>query len=308
MANKKWLFVIWSAILVILLAGCGIGANSNKSSDDEKDPVQEEVKATFETSVSTKEQNNTAIIGYKAKNISGKTQNLTFPNGLKVDYIVYDEQGKKVKQYSDEVMATQAIVNLALENNQVIAQEFTISDLPKGKYKIEIFLTAKEEKAKGMIDLLIEGTKQLKGTGVLVGQVDPHSVEITVDGKATAFQLSQQAQQQLPLVKDGDTVSFTYTTKIIEEGLEQKTIEKFDLNSGNPSRLTGTGVLVGQMDPHSVEITVEGKATAFQLSEEAQQQLPLVKDGDTVTFNYTTKVIEGDLEQKTIEEFELGTK
>ena len=227
MAFKKLIFVVCTAFLFFLLAGCGTNTNKTSGGNNEESPKKDKVAATFETSVSSKEVNNNTIVQYKMKNISGKTLNLTFPTGLKVDYIIYDEQEKKVKQYSDDVLATQAIVEVALENGKEISQEFTISDLPNGKYVMEIFLTAKEEKASGFMDLLIENSSKITGSGVLVGQMDPHTIEIMIDGIPTAFQLTEEAQLQLPLLKDGETISFTYTKQVIEGDLEQKTIEKF---------------------------------------------------------------------------------
>lgn len=218
-----------SALVFGLLTGCGIGANTDGSSEGRngEEPKQNEVASKFHTSIATKEENNSVIVQYKVKNISGKPQQLTFPSGLKVDYILYDESGNKVKQYSEEVFSTQAIVEMTLENDQELAQEFTLTDLTNGNYKVEVFLTAKEEQAKVMTDILIEKSLLTQASGVLVGQMDPHSVEIMIDGIPTAFQLTEVAQQQLSALKDGDQVTFIYT----ESEIEQKTIEKFLMES-----------------------------------------------------------------------------
>ena len=154
--------------------------------------------------------------------MSGVSQKLTLPSGLQADYIVYDEAGKKVKQYSDEVMSTQAIVEVMVENNQEISNEFTISDLYNGRYRIEVFLRAEEEQAKVVTDLIIENTLYSKGSGVLVGQIDPHSIEMDIKGEKIAFQLKEEAIQQLPSLKEGSEITFVYTENEI-----QKTIERF---------------------------------------------------------------------------------
>ena len=80
----------------------------------EESPTQNEIAASFHATIETKAENNTMIIHYKIKNLSGKTKKLTFTSGLEADYIVYDLQGKKVKQYSDEVMC-----NASDEGNRV---------------------------------------------------------------------------------------------------------------------------------------------------------------------------------------------
>jgi hypothetical protein len=230
MRIKKLIYILSTALLIGLLTGCGTGSETKGSAEgsktekpnqNEKDN-ENEIAAKFHATIETKEENGTVIINYKVKNLSGKTQKLTFPSGLEADYIVYDQEGKKIKQYSDEVMSTQAIKELELENNQEITKEFRISDLANGNYKIKVFLTAKEEEAKVVTDLIVKKSYS-KGTGVLVGQMDPHTIEIDIEGKKVAFQLTEEAQKQLPSLTEGEQVSYLYK----ENDSGQKTIEKF---------------------------------------------------------------------------------
>ncbi|MEH7255119.1 BsuPI-related putative proteinase inhibitor, partial [Neobacillus niacini] len=167
-------------------------------------------------------ENNSIKINYKVKNVSGASQKLTLPSGLQADFIIYDEEGKKVKKYSDEVMSTQALIEVMVENNQEITNEFTISDLYNGRFRIEVFLRAKEEQAKVVTELNIENSLYSKGSGELIGQIDPHSIELDVKGEKIAFQLKEEVIQQLPLLKEGSDISFVYS-----ENELQKTIEKF---------------------------------------------------------------------------------
>lgn len=225
MLNKKITMVLSSVLFIGLLTGCGTGENSTSNTGAVKPvlPKQEEVAAEFHSSIETKEENNTVVVTYKVKNISGKPKDLTFPSGLKADYIVYNVKGSKIKQYSDEVSSTQAIIEETLENNEEIQTEFTITDLINGQYKIEVFLTAKEEEAKVVMDINVENSKFYQGSGQLVGQIDSHSIELKYEGKEEAFQLSQGAIKQYPSLKEGNIVSFIFT----ESEIGQKTIEKF---------------------------------------------------------------------------------
>ncbi|MBT2737609.1 BsuPI-related putative proteinase inhibitor [Bacillus sp. ISL-7] len=226
MRNNKLFFIISSALMIVLLAGCGTGATTKGSAEGTKIelPKQNEIVAKFHATIETKAVNDKMIIKYKVKNLSDKPQKLTFTSGLEADYIVYDLKGKKVKQYSKEVMSTQAIKEVELANNQEITNEFTISDLPNGQYRIEVFLTAKEEEAKVVTDLIIKNSFS-KGTGVLVGQMDPHMIEIDIEGKKVAFQLTEDAIKQLSSIKEGEQVSFFYK----ENETGQKLIQKFIL-------------------------------------------------------------------------------
>jgi hypothetical protein len=221
--NRRFLF-IGSALVIGLLAGCGSGAAPKGSAEGTKTkpPIQNEIAAKLHATIETKAENHTMFIYYKVKNLSDKAQKLTFTSGLEADYIVFDLKGKKVKQFSDEVLSTQVIKEMELDSNQEISKEFTISDLPNGHYKIEVFLTAKEEKAKVVTDLIVKNSFS-SGTGVLVGQIDPHTIEIDMKGKKVAFQLTKEAILQLPLLVEGEPVSFLF--KENENG--QKLIEKF---------------------------------------------------------------------------------
>jgi Intracellular proteinase inhibitor len=229
MLFKKMVMLVLAAGL---LSACGTGNNANGNGEGVKkenlteNPKQNEIAAPFHSSIEIKAENNSVIINYKVKNLSGEPQKLSFPNGLQADFIVYDEKGLKVKQYSDDVMSTQAITELNLENNQEIQNSFTISDLYNGSYRIEVFLTAEEEEAKVVTDLLVENSLYTKASGILVGQMDPHTVEVDVKGEKVAFQLTEEAIGQLPSLREGNEISFVYTENDI-----QKTIEKFLLET-----------------------------------------------------------------------------
>lgn len=215
-------------LIVGLLSACGTENQTNDKNEVMKkkvaaeNPKQNEIAAKVHPSIEIKEENNSTIINYKVKNLSGGPIKLYFPSGLQADYIVYDEEGKKVKQYSDEVMSTQAITEMTFDNNQEIQNSFTISDLYNGTYKIEVFLTAEEEQAKVVMDLLVEKSLFTKASGVFTGQIDPHSIEVDIKGEKVAFQLKEEAIQQLPFLTESSEISFVYTENEI-----QKTIEKF---------------------------------------------------------------------------------
>jgi hypothetical protein len=216
------LFIV---LLVGLLSACGNESNTNGNQEKEnptENQTPNEMVAKLLPSIETIEENNAVMINYKVKNVSGKPQKLTFATGLQADYIIYDEEGKKLTQYSEEVMTTQAINAVIIQNNQEIQNSFPISDLNNGRYKVEVFLTAKEEQAKVVTDLIVENSLYTKASGTLFGQMDPHTIEVDIKGEKIAFQLTEEAIEQLPSLKEGSEVIFVFTENEI-----QKTIEKF---------------------------------------------------------------------------------
>jgi hypothetical protein len=90
-------------------------------------------------------------------------------------------------------------------------------------------------------EVLVDKNLYLEGEGTYVGQIDNRSIEITVNGTPTAFQLTDEAAKQLESIKEGEEVSFVYT----DSKMEQKTIEKFHLKD-NKITLTKSVLEVDQ--------------------------------------------------------------
>lgn len=226
--KKSWLVI--SAVLVFgLLSGCGTGANKEDAKSGAApvkavEPAKKEIAAEMHSTIEAKEEGNKVVVEYTVKNLASESRELTFMTGLKADYILYDETGKKIKQFSDDAMSTQAIQEVTLEQNQDLANQFAIENLPNGNYKLEVFLTAKEEQAKVVTDLVVKDSKFSKGEGTLVGLMDPHSVEIDIKGEKVPFQLSAKAIEQIKSINDGDSVTFIYQVN----EYDQKVIESFE--------------------------------------------------------------------------------
>jgi hypothetical protein len=68
----------------------------------------------------------------------------------------------------------------------------------------------------------------------------------------------------------------------------------------------GNGVFVGLADSHTVEITVNDEAAAYQLGEGTDEAVNALKEGDAVTFEYTETAIEGDATAKLLTITKIG--
>lgn len=58
--------------------------------------------------------------------------------------------------------------------------------------------------------------------------------------------------------------------------------------------LKGTGVYVGQIDGHSIEIQTKEGPTTFEISEGMESVLEKLNENDHVAFEYTEKSVNGD--------------
>jgi len=117
----------------------------------------------------------------------------------------------------------------------------------------------------------------LEGEGILVGQIDPHSVEIEINGQNRAFTLGENVN--IETVADGSTIAFTYIDE--ESGPVLLSVEVLD-----PALdlLSGEGIYNGQIDSNSVEIEVDGEPRAFSVSPDLT--LGNLESGSQIEFTY----------------------
>jgi hypothetical protein len=223
---KKLPFMILSSMMIAgLLAGCG--ADQKTTGGSEKTPVEESIKVedAILGNLQVSEENGKVFIRYEAKNVSDQKQNFSFRSGMKVDYILYNHEGKEIDRYSKNALATLALEEVALDSEEVISDEFVIDNLPNGNYSVEVFLNEPEQTAKEIVPFEVTGSIYNQVVGTLTGRIDLHSVEVMIDGVPKAFQLTDFAQEQLMTVEDGIEIEFIYT----DTGIEAATIEKFIL-------------------------------------------------------------------------------
>lgn len=92
---KKIPYLIMSSLMVAgLLVGCGIEKSTSGTKAEVSHPRSEEVIHPSEAllgEAEVSEENGKVKINYTAKNISNSPLQLLFQNGMKVDYILYDQ-------------------------------------------------------------------------------------------------------------------------------------------------------------------------------------------------------------------------
>ncbi len=128
-----------------------------------------------------------------------------------------------------------------------------------------------EEETEAEADLLMDGR------GVLIGQIDRHSVEIEVDGQPKVFALGERVNVEE--ISDGSTVIFTY----VEE--EERPVLVSIAAIEEPVKIhKDEGVFVGLDGPRVVEIEVDGDLLQFALEE--GEAVDDIAEGSEVFFTY----------------------
>ncbi|WP_172197228.1 hypothetical protein [Saccharibacillus qingshengii] len=88
----------------------------------------------------------------------------------------------------------------------------------------------------------------ISATGEYGGQADPHTIEVTMDGSPTSFQVSESAAAQLEGLSEGDTISFEYMEHPVE-GSDTPQLEIQSLKKTRDSAAQGaTGTTEGEKE------------------------------------------------------------
>ncbi|MDN4075614.1 BsuPI-related putative proteinase inhibitor [Fictibacillus terranigra] len=159
MTLKTWLLIFG---MLFVLAGCG---TTEKNEAEKGDPVmgdgkkQEQKKdepkrnngggivaGAIEPKLTVLEQKSgSTLLRYELKNQTEQVKTFEFTSGKKFDYIIKNKEGKKVYQYSQDHMFTQALSKITIRQGETYTQDILVKNLPAGMYTIEIWLTAKSE-------------------------------------------------------------------------------------------------------------------------------------------------------------------
>jgi hypothetical protein len=160
---KKRIFLAATAIL-LMTAGCGNGQdntkekgepvmgdghNKNEAKRQEKRPDnggQGIAAGAIEPSLSVlEEKSGQVLLRYELKNQTEQVKVLQFTSGKRYDYTITDNNGNVVYEFSKEHMFMQILNNVTIKQGDSYVQDIMIKDLPPGKYKVEVWLTAKGE-------------------------------------------------------------------------------------------------------------------------------------------------------------------
>lgn len=162
----------------------------------------------------------------------------------------------------------------------VLGEGVSVTGIREGS-KVLFFYTEEEPVPLILsIETLEEPDPVYEELGIYIGQIDSHSVEIEVGGQARAFQIGEGVE--VDHLESGVRVLLTYredeqrhvllSIKVLEEPDNGKAVEDH----------TGEGVLEGQIDAHSVEISIK---RVFSLSDSVSAED--IETGSLVAFGFT---------------------
>ncbi|WP_162595984.1 BsuPI-related putative proteinase inhibitor [Bacillus sp. CGMCC 1.16541] len=138
---------LWIGMSILVITGCGRTLTS-ESPIDEMNGGEQMTEQLLGDAIISNEKNGSVKIVYTVKNQSEEDVELTFPNGLKADYILYDEAGNKKAKYSEDVFTTMAVEHLTLHPEEELTHEFVIRHLKSGTYSVTLFLNVAGKKGK----------------------------------------------------------------------------------------------------------------------------------------------------------------
>ncbi|GAE35476.1 BsuPI-related putative proteinase inhibitor [Halalkalibacter akibai] len=225
--KRNFEFLLTLIVAVCMITGCGslnvtqpvtVGTVNDKEVNEE-----EQVTGPLTSKLETLEQENGALrVLYQVWNETEQDQVVQFTSGLKVDMEIYDENGVLVRQYSDEVLSTQALEELSLKKGEIYEEEIIIDQLINGTYTLHVYLNVPERAGETSEQITIKSSIYNKGEGV-ISKVHPDLIEVTIESEQSNFQLTDFAKEQLLDLSEEEEISFIYT----ETEIEDKMIESF---------------------------------------------------------------------------------
>lgn len=146
MKIKFWQVIIYS-LFIVFISACNPENSAYTTNEGDTDQPSNHMPkgiAPGEGIVPEIEraESEVLIFYYKIKNAANYDYSFVFPVGQEYDYIIYDHQGNKVYQYSDELLYSGPKKKKVLQPGEEWVYKAVVSDLEIGEYTIEFFSKA----------------------------------------------------------------------------------------------------------------------------------------------------------------------
>ncbi|MEC2077850.1 hypothetical protein [Metabacillus fastidiosus] len=159
--------------------------------------------------------------------------------------------------------------------------------------KTETETVEKEEDSKADEVKEPKNTEVMTMTAIYVGQVDPHTIEVVAEGETINLQTTE-ADINFDEFSDGDEVKIEYykneQDQYILKSMKFSVVEEKKEDSSSPVKespkvISTEATYVGQVDTHTIEVTVDGEAINLQTTE-IDVNLDEIEEGSQVMIAY----------------------
>lgn len=134
--------------MFLIIGGCSQSQSGDNKGNDDHEGSEGNMTGNMETSIDYNQKDSTLYFQFHLKNQTDQAKTYHFNTGQRFDYVIKNEQGEKVKRFSEGMMFTQALGEETLQQGETKTYKAKVDDLGPGEYTIEFWITDKEDQSK----------------------------------------------------------------------------------------------------------------------------------------------------------------
>jgi len=225
--KRKWIFVLFSALIAVVLAGCGTAKKDTQVDSTGSDNGNEIVAGSIVPSISEGMPENKYHYVFSLKNDTTEDVILNMNSSQYYDFHLKDNKGTVVYTYSDDKMFTQALEQRKIKPGDSLLMDLDLTEglstLEPGTYTLEAWSTASEaEDWKVSTEVTWDGAENEESSAgekllveeahvTYVGLQDVNSIEVTNEQNETeAMRLSETAKLFFDDLETGTKITVFY--------------------------------------------------------------------------------------------------
>lgn len=151
---------------------------------------------------------------YHVKNQTEQEVTMKFSSSQRYDFSISTKDGKEMYKFSTVALFLNVEGEEVLKPGDELAYEINLTELglPEGEYVLSVWMTPTTgEVYKVSKDVKITVTQDIvQAEGVFIGQMDPHTIELEVDGAIMAFQTLEITDVDFGSIEVDEKVSIQY--------------------------------------------------------------------------------------------------
>jgi hypothetical protein len=208
-------------ILTLSLSACGttqepVGNTGNGNSNGD---ITEIMEGKMETKLIEVKPN---VYQYILKNQTEKEITLEFSSSQRYDYTLTTKNGEEVYRFSSLTSFLQVLGEETLKQGEELTYDIDLSEIgvEAGDYVLTVWLTPSTGvTGKVTKDITIPENLSEHADGIFKGQIDPHTIEVEIDGVNKAFELGELQSIDFSHLTINQTVTIKYTVNQLGQNL-----------------------------------------------------------------------------------------